>query len=646
MEIPFNYPPKDILNLYRKNFELIILWMLHNNDDSTWSDLTKIVNKSTLSIYLNKFLAKDREYVEKRPLEVDGRKTNVYSITTKGRERFYELSQAKQKRRLSYPPKTILRQRNYDHWILWMVYNNNYCKWNDFLKEPLSINQSSLSKNINTLLNEGFVSKEKKEYRITKKGKAEYANVLRQYDLDRQSILEAESKRIREITKKTIGFFERFQITEDDIKFRYLNNVLKLPYENDKIKASLDSEESFNKVLLFLSINHPDAFPTYISLEEFSREYNINQVKLDFAILRIVEDNIYPVKFFKLELEDGKNYYFQSGEKLERMLNAITEDHITRFTYLNNLYEESLNDTSEITLESTVEAILDDISDTLFFKGLRKALKRFLPDYIHYLAYKIEKEKKLIETYDKLEGLIWQEIETYSIDKHFLEAEKGSSINYKDALTEINQAIRLNPKNKDLYYRKSKILIELNQYKKSLNVLGGMFKEFPDEERNIQIKRAYVLRQMKNNEAGLEIINDLIQKYPKDYELLNYKAFWLQFLNKREESIDLIEELIKKMPNNATYHDTYGEILMFFQAYDQAIEQFSKVIELSNNEWYINQTYIKLGICYKELENYDLAVENLEKGKDLTIKNPIDPETKQKWLAIVNLFLEEIKLLL
>jgi tetratricopeptide (TPR) repeat protein len=178
-----------------------------------------------------------------------------------------------------------------------------------------------------------------------------------------------------------------------------------------------------------------------------------------------------------------------------------------------------------------------------------------------------------------------------------------------------------------------------------LNLLDKMLKDFPDDDKNIQIKRAYVLKEMKDPEAGLEIINDLIQTYPKDNDLLIYKACWLQYLNRKEESINLIEELIEYQPNNATYHDTYGEILMFFQNYEQAIEQFLKVLELSMDEWYINQTYIKLGICYKELENFDLAVENLKKGKELTIKSSNDSETKNKWLTIVNLFLDEINLI-
>ena len=176
MDLSCNYPPDEILNpiIGKPNYEYIILWILSNNEVCSWSDLKEKVNKSTL---------------------------------------YYELGQVRKGgRKLSYPPKVILSKRNYDHTILWMVYNNNYCKWADFLEEPLSINQSSLSKNMNLLMDNGFVLKENKEYRITRPGKSQYSQMLSYYDLDRQSILEEESKRIAELTNKVDRVGDDLQI--------------------------------------------------------------------------------------------------------------------------------------------------------------------------------------------------------------------------------------------------------------------------------------------------------------------------------------------------------------------------------------------------------------------------------------------------
>ncbi|MFW9827614.1 MAG: hypothetical protein ACFFEY_08485 [Candidatus Thorarchaeota archaeon] len=633
-----NYPPKEILEhsskIIKPNFELIILWMLNNNSYCSSSNFLDIKNskqnplfsKSTLYNYLKNLI--EEQYINKREY-------NRYEISLKGRDRYYVLSQAKSKKKtLNYPPKIILRKRNYDHWILWMLFNNNYCKWADFLNDPLKINQSSLSKNINMLIEKDFVRKEDKKYRITRLGELEYSNMLRLYDLDRQSILEEEGKRIKEITKTTIAFFKKFNIKDPDIKFRFLNNVLKLPYE--KVEASIDSEEDFHKILLFLAKNHPDQYPDYISSEDFSKYYNLNLVKLNFIILRIVEENIFPIKFFMLENNSNEIYYFQANEKLERMLNAIVEDHITKFSYLNNLYEATPNEVSPLTLENTVKAILDEICGNLFNKDLKDSLDKFLPDYINYLAYKIERERRLVDTYDKLEGLIWQEIQVYKFNFN------NENTKENNVIEEIDKKIELNPNEIDLYYSKSKLLINRGLFKEVLSLLDDLYIKFPQEEKNIQVKRAYVLKEMKNLKAGLEIINNLVEKYPEDDDLLNYKAFWLQYLNKKEESLRVIKTLIKRAPDNATYHDTYGEILMYFQEYKKAIEEFLISIEISSKDWYVYQTYIKLGICYKELNNFQNALENINIGKELLDSSFADVEEKTKWITIANLFIAEI----
>ncbi|MHA1240727.1 MAG: tetratricopeptide repeat protein [Promethearchaeota archaeon] len=641
-----NYPPEEIITpvFGKPNYEFIILWILNNNDVCTWANLKEKITHSTLSNYLNRL--KDRGYIKKSTF-------NQYKITSTGKDRYYELSEAKQKKRkLSYPPDAILRRRNYDHWILWMVSNNNYCKWSDFSEPPLSINQSSLSKHLNSLLDKEFVRKEEKNYRITRLGKTEYSNLLRLYDLDRQSILEEESKRVKEITKSTTSFFKEYNIEDIDIKFRFLNNKLKLPYE--KVKSTLNSEEEYDKVLLYLSINHPDRFPHYLSPEAFSKKYNINLIKLNFVILRIVEENIFPTKFFKLDLASGKTFYFQVNEKLERMLNVIVEDHITKFTYLNNLNEKTSEGLPPLTMESIVNAILEEIIDNLFNSGLRAALKTFLLNYINYLAYKIEKERKLDDTFDKLEGLIWKEIQTFNFSEVQEQFDKRTKLNFyidsaksfEETLKEINKAIERNPKERDLYYIKSKILIYFDKYNEALILLDGMVKDFPENEKDLKMKKAFILKRMRDLDGGFEIIDELIKKYPEDNDLLNYKAFWFQYLNNKEEALKIVQKLIEREPDNGIYHDSYGEILMAFNDHELAIDKFQRAIELNPNSWYLYQTYIKLGICYRVLEDYDLALEHLTKGEALIDQSLGDNDTKQMWHSYAKPFIKEIKVLI
>ncbi|MFW9772853.1 MAG: tetratricopeptide repeat protein [Promethearchaeota archaeon] len=811
-----NYPHEEIYKtpkFGRKNFEHIILWMLNNNEECEWSDFTQKpleLRLSTLSKYLS--LLKGKGYV-------DNYSRGHYKITSEGKNRFYEVSRTfKKKKKLSYPPDVIKRRRFYDHWIIWMVYNNSYCKWSDFLEEPLSINQSSLSKNMNLLIDKGFVIKENKEYRITQSGKLEYSRMLQGYDLDKQSILDEESKRIEEITKKVIKFFDINGIKDENIQFRFLNNVLRLDYT--RVKSMLTKEEDFDKILLFLSINHPNQYPNYISIQDFSKTYGIKESKLEYYIDEIVENKIYPIKFFNINIPPDIYYYFQENERLEIMLRAITEDHITKFTYLNKLFSRSSD------MHTTINNILEEICEILFHKDLKGPLRNFLFEYINYLAYKIEAEKDLIDTFDKIEGIIWREVQKYQpqfldeceifyyIDpviletlephykskfkipfnkaknlmrnKEYLEAlkvvnstidsnqkdlgltilkavilcflEKNNQVidllreeieisrnfrenkqfipiflllaisymtigdiksargvvskimeNYPDkalsyatkglvdgynliyniepqgtdlniVLAEIDKAISLDnvESNKARYYQlKSTILLRMNkcddaneainkalelissefdiydskinillysnQYDKLLNLLDDLIEIFPDNELYLKIKKAYVYKNLKNLEAGLAIINDLLQKYPNNTEILNTKVYYLQYLKRKEEALRTIKNLIEKEPNEAMFHDTYGEMLMSMQEYDKAAEEFINTVELAPYEWFTFQTYVKLGICYKELGDHEKAEEFLKKGKDLTNKCYCNYDIKNKWLKIADLFIIELE---
>ena len=327
------------------------------------------------------------------------------------------------------------------------------------------------------------------------------------------------------------------------------------------------------------------------------------------------------------------DFYFQENERLEIILRVITEDHITKLTYLNKLFSRTLD------ISSTLDLILDDICRTLFKEDLRDSLREFLPNYINYLAYKIETKRDLIESIDKLEGIIWQNIPTIFQSKNDDKLENQ----FNEEIQKIDKEIDLSPNNLDLYNSKIKIFIYFNQYGEGLKLLDVMLGIFPESEKDIQMKKASVLKSMKKIQAGLDTINDLQEKYPDNNDLVNYKAYWLQYLDRKEEAQRLIQDLVDRIPNNGMYHDTYGEILMYFEDYEEAIKEFQDAIELVSDEWYIHQTYIKLGICYEELKEYDLAEENLEKGIELTNKSSIDPDTKDKWIAIANLFLLQIE---
>jgi len=546
------YPPEEIFNPPRpvkKNFNHIILWMLQYNKECEWSDFTEEpieISPSTLSTKLNRLI--NNNQIEKVTIEKEDRKKNVYRITTKGKEKFFQLVKAKHsEKRLNFPPEVILNKRNYDHWILWMLYNNESCKWSDFREPPLSINQSSLSKNLNLLLDDTFINKDYKnnEYTITSPGKEKYHEILKKYDLDSQSILEEEIKRVELITQRTLRFFEKFKVIDNEIKFRFINYNLSLPFE--KVRNSIDKVDDFYKVLLFLSINHPNNYPNSSTAQEFAQKYQIDKVILDFHILRITEKEIYPVKFFKIQTEENKEYYFYADGRIEKILKATTEEHIRKFTYLNKLQTGSIEENPILNKKNTIKAILEDVCGTIFNIELKKSLKEFLPTYIDHLMYKFKTELKSMDLTTKMDSYVFNQFQqashssgsrlAYFIDNQIvklLESYLSPEIkqlsnelqlftkkkDYQQVLKKLDDEIKIRKDDLDYYIYKALIFCLDDKPGQSIQLLNSEISEKLDisEENTYLIYNftlAYSYMALKKFKEAYQIARKVIQEYPE-----------------------------------------------------------------------------------------------------------------------------------
>jgi len=524
------FPPEGIITPMKinKDFEHIILWMLYNNDYCSWSDFKSDpvnISQATLSKYLTILI--NNGFIEKE-------KKGKYKITPEGRKQYADL-QAKDalEKSLNYPPETITNKRNYDDWILWMLYNNHHCKWSDFLEEPLRINQSSLSKNLNLLLDNGYVEKANREYQITNSGELEYFNMLKKYDLDRQSILDEESKRVEVITDKVAEFFNDYDIDDDGIKYRFLNMVLRLDYT--KVESTLSDEVDFDKILLYLAINHPDQYPKYITAKDFALEYDIKLTTLNFFIEKIVEDNIYPIRFFKLNVSDKYTYYIQAEERLEKMLNVIIEDYIRRITYLSKFQKASGVQYHIPDINELLEDITSEMCSNLFHDDLRPALKKFIPEYIEHLAYKFESEKSLINHTDKIKGIAFQNV--FEVIQSFDTSDTASTMN-KPADSESYYYLHNRIFDTlDIFYLTKINFIRTSQFKKEFFPKNSEFLT------NIEGKLA---------KGKLSKVNDLLTENLKnlnDIELLLLKDLFYTYNGELEDSLELTEEIIKKHPD-------------------------------------------------------------------------------------------------
>jgi len=443
------------------------------------------------------------------------------------------------------------------------------------------------------------------------------------------------------------------------VKFRFLNNVLKLNYARVK---DLLTKENFDKILLYLSLNHPNQYPYSLSSKEFSDKYDIKQSTLSFFVDKIVEEDFYPIKFFKLEGEGDRIYYFQANEKLEKVLRAITEDHITKFTYLNKLYNKFINGTPSLAMDSTVDGILNEICENIFNEGLKEALRNFLPDYINYLAYKIETERELVDTLDKLEGVAWRYIpevfqsygsrqglveqmkSKYYIDPNILrilkifsspkieEIYKDSKVLMKkkkldDALEKVNSAMEQDQENLDLYFLKAIVLSLLNRHQEAIEFLKEEVKmkiEVQDEDSFFSYHFILIFCYLTfGNFEKAQKFSDRIEKvfpeHPASYItkalVLGYKVIYELDLDESKSDAVLYEienaiNLDSNRSNKAKYYQFEGLILKLLNKSEEALEAFNRAIELDPKD---SKLYFYKYKALEANEKADEALELLEK---------------------------------
>ena len=625
------YPPEEIITPMKinKDFEYIILWMLYNNEYCTWSDFkSKPVNISpaTLSKYLNILISNG--YIEKE-------KKGEYKITSEGRSQYTEL-QVKDslETSLNYPPEVITKTREYDHWILWMLYNNAYCKWSDFLEPPLSINQSSLSKNLNLLLDKEFAEKDNREYRVTRDGETAYFKMLKKYDLDRQSILDEEIKRVEVITDKVGKFFDKYKIEEDEIRYRFLNMVLRLDYT--KVEATLSDEVDFDKILLFLSINHPDNYPNHITTKDFALEYDIKLTTLNFFIEKIVEDKLYAIKFFMLKVDDRTTYYIQAEERLEKMLSVIIEDYIRKFTYLSKFQKKNGDEYVPPDINQLLDDVLKDICSDLFHEDLKPSLRKFLVEYIEHLAYKFETEKSLINHTDKIKGIAFQNV--FEVIQSFGTSEMASTIS--------------KPAENDSYYF---------LHNRIFDTLDIIYLSKIDFFQMAEFKKDYLPKNAeflaiiedKLTKGSLAKVNDLLTNNLEnlsEIELMILRDIIYTYNGEFEDSVGLTKKIIEKYPDEYVGYLFQSITYFLMGRFKDALDIADLGLSISSNVLLVSQK-AQILINYdhgKALEIIDEVIEDypdnfaLLRTKFLTVMTDKDCciGTIDEPLKLINLLID------
>jgi len=358
--------------------------------------------------------------------------------------------------------------------------------------------------------------------------------------------------------------------------------VLRLDYT--KVEATLSDEVDFDKILLYLSINHPDNYPNYITAKDFALDYDIKLTTLNFFIEKIVVDKLYAIKFFKLNVNDKITYFIQAEERLEKMLSVIIEDYIRKFTYLSKFQNKDGVRYRPPDINKLLDDVIADLCNNLLHEDLKPSLRKFLVEYIEHLAYKFETEKSLINHTDKIKGIAFQNV-----------FEVIQSFDTTDTANATSKPVD----NESYYFLHNRIFDTLDLlYLSKINFIrSSEFKKayFPKNTEFI----ATIERKFSKNK--LSKVNELLTNNLtnlNELELLIMKDLIYTYKGDLEDSLELTGKIIEKHPDEYVGY-LFQSITYFLMG------KFKKALEIIDLG--LDMSYDVSLICQKAqvLINYD-----------------------------------------
>lgn len=417
-----------------------------------------------------------------------------------------------------------------------------------------------------------------------------------------------------------------------------------------------ENEKHYNLALLFLSINHPDNFPNFISPIEFCTKYDFKKIELDYYISELLESDISKTNIFLLKTANDKSYYFHEKGKLAKILKVLVQD------YLERKFEKTMErQWRKFDYDIKIPLNYDELSEIvllitekhrLFNDGLKSSLLRFLPSYINYLEYKIEQK---YERLSKRKLLISRDFEMIdylktSMDLTEVPSEPPKLIEKKTI--EIFDKIKyFNKKNLDsIKLSKTKInkLIKNKKFDEALREINKILPLFDKIDSEIQFfektstidEKYYYMRLFFYNKKidcliNLNKLEEILGVAIKTYDLqtISEKVIELIELEQYETAYEISEKAIdpyKKLSHedllearNTLNWDTYAhfhnKIIDEFKNnnYENALIIIDKFLNFNPNDQEMVENQIKayfyLGKYEKALEMVNDAIEKWPK---------------------------------
>ncbi len=561
-------------------------------------------------------------------------------------------------------PAELMIEKRYNDIILYVLSAFGPLERSEFINSPDNnitkrMNKNTFYKWIKELKSSNYIKVEKDErksvYSITELGLDELLRRLKRYQLDFDTINKIEQQRIKRYINSIKQFFAKYEIYNEDLKAEFIELANEITHD----KLIFFSEIKFNKLLLFICLNHPKFYLIYtISEKEFISKFNIitdskneelTTTDIDMFLQRIFEEKIYGDKIYRLKLENnGDSLYFRVNGEYGSLLQTILK---SKFRHLYNLNSLEIIELNNDWLEDVYENILNILIEKLnyFNEELRESLKTLLNEF----------KSKLIEEI-KRNPSVDREILPYYSFTNIIDAKEeylSPRINVKEKkefeknLNIVNEKLTKNPLDHEKLLLKAELLYKLKKEAEALVVINKVLKLKPKNVSKYLKTKAIILQSKKMRDIivfGLELLEKKKGKYFIAL-IMNAQRKCLKIINRAI----LLEEDSQYLP---LYFQIQADLLIHGSNKEEALNSINKALELNNNFieskkdalfGYENFYIIKAIILYnlKEKEQSKKLIEKAKKEGDIQILDEFKYYSQigdfKKAISLLNILIKE-----
>ena len=127
---------------------------------------------------------------------------------------------------------------------------------------------------------------------------------------------------------------------------------------------------------------------------------------------------------------------------------------------------------------------------------------------------------------------------------------------------------------------------------------------------------AICYKNLGKNEEALEYYLKAVELDEEDTYSMSDIAWLYNFLGKYEEGLKYLERLEELGQDDAWTNGEFGYCLSILERYEEAIKKLNHALEVEDEEKDIAHIHSLLGWCYRQLEDYDKALEHYIQSKE------------------------------